>query len=86
VLPSSTLPYTSFAEFIAGSYLDITENQSPSEPLAQLYVGAIARASGQQPGAAFELPYLDELLGKALEPGVLAAVAKALSLVPVSQG
>jgi hypothetical protein len=84
VLPGTSLPYTSFAEFIATTYSDITENQSPQEALAQAYVAQIAGASNQQPGSAFDLAYLDELLGKAINPEVLVAVVRALSLAPAS--
>ncbi len=72
----------SFADFISAAYGDI-EVTSPPEPLAQLYADAIAEATGQQSGDVFDVRYLDQLLGFALDPRALIALIEAFRLVPV---
>lgn len=75
VLPDSTVPYASFAELVAAAYPGIDQPQSVSEPLAEAYVGRLATLAGMQPGQPFNVRYLDELLGRALD---LPALGKAI--------
>jgi len=81
-LPLSTSPARSFAELVALAYRQITETDSPTEPVAQAYADRIAEFSGQLRGDAFDLVYLDQTLALALDPGVLAAAIVAFALTP----
>jgi hypothetical protein len=83
-IPETTSAATSFADVVAASYAQIQQNESAEEPLAQKYVEALAQVAGMKPGGAFNLVYLDEVLGRAIEPRVLVAAINALGLVPVS--
>lgn len=80
VLPETTVRYASFAELVAAAYPGIDTAQSPQEPLAAAYVGNLLAASGMAAGNAFNLRYLDELLGRAIDPAVLAAAVQAFGL------
>jgi hypothetical protein len=82
VLPGTTRPVGSFGELVANAYGGVGAYESPPEPLAQEYVRLLAGAAGMQPGNAFDLRYLDELMGRALDPRVLAAAIVALDLTP----
>lgn len=82
-LPLTNSPAASFAELIAAAYTGITTNTSPTEALAQRYAEALAVASGMAAGSAFNLVYLDQLIGRATEPATLAAVYVAFDLAPV---
>ncbi|GIW13851.1 MAG: hypothetical protein KatS3mg062_1290 [Tepidiforma sp.] len=82
VMPNTTAPYRSFAEFVAASYPAVTEVLSATEPLAAAYMGMLAAAAGAERGDPFDLRYLDGLLGRALEPRELVAVIEAFELVP----
>jgi hypothetical protein len=83
VLPGTNLMHASFADFVAASYAQIQNNTSPPEPVAEAYVANIAAAVGMPARTAFDLVYLDELLGFALDPRVIAAALDALELAPV---
>lgn len=79
-LPNTNSPHASFAALVAAAYSTIDYNDSPDEPLAQAYVAALAKAAGMPPGSAFNLRYLDELLGRALPPRTYVAAIAALGL------
>ena len=80
VLPDSSLRYGSFAELVAAAYPGVDQPLSPSEPLAEMYVGRLAPLAGMPPGQAFNVPYLDELLGRALDPRTLGRAIEAFGL------
>ena len=79
-LPGTTSPVTSFAELVANAYGGLDTNESPEEPLAQRYAATLAGIAGMEPGAVFDLQYLDELLGRAMDGRVLLAAIGALGL------
>lgn len=81
-LPGSNNQSASFAEFVAASYPEVVGNSSPDEPVANLYAQALAGVAGMPAGRAFDLRYLDEVLGRAIDPLVIAGAIEALSLVP----
>jgi hypothetical protein len=83
VFPGSTSTVRSFAELIARAYDYLDEYDSSPEPLALAYAAGLARVAGMPAGNPFDLVYLDELLGRALNPATLLAAMEALSLVPV---
>jgi hypothetical protein len=80
VLPESNIRYASFAELVAAAYPGLENNQSQQEPLAQAYVANLLQASGMPAGNAFNLRYLDELLGRAATPAMLSAAIQAFAL------
>ncbi len=84
VLPGTTTPAVAFADYVAAAYPAIQQNDSPDEPLALAYADALAKIAGIQPGSPFNLTYLDQLLGAAMDPNVMAAGIGILGLVPAS--
>lgn len=80
VLPDTSVQFSSFSELVAAAYPGIDQAQSASEPLAELYVGRLTLASGFQSGLPFNIRYLDELLGRALDPQTLGKAIEAFSL------
>ena len=80
-LPGTNAAFASFADFVANAYEGVGD-RSPDEPLAQGYVTVLARAAGMPAASAFNLRYLDELIGRSLEPRVMAAAIDTLALVP----
>ena len=80
VLPNTTVKFGSFAELVSAAYPAIDSVQSPAEPLADAYVSNLLGPSGMAPGSAFNLRYLDELLARAIDPAVFAAVLEAFGL------
>ena len=83
VLPLTNVEANSFAAFIADSYPQITQTASAPESVAQAYADNLAEAAGFDQGQPFDLKYLDELLARATDGGVLAAAIVAFELVPV---
>jgi hypothetical protein len=81
VLPGTNDQSGSFAEFIARAYAGLPE-ASPPERLADLYAAALASSAGAEAGPAFDLVYLDELLGRYVDLPLLVAAIAALNLVP----
>jgi len=81
-LPGSSSEARSFGDLVAKAYERVGYDDSPAEPLAVEYVEILADQAGMQPGNPFDIPYLDELLGRALDPRVLAAAIIALDLRP----
>jgi len=82
VLPATNSEYRSFAELIVGAYPQIGASASPAEELAVRYAATLARGAGMKEGDPFDLVYLDELLGRAMEAWVLAAAIEAFGLAP----
>ncbi|MEP7216389.1 MAG: hypothetical protein ABI782_09050 [Anaerolineaceae bacterium] len=80
VLPDTSVQYSSFAELVAAAYPGIDQPQSASEPLAELYVGRLSVLSGMQSGQPFNIRYLDELLGRTLNPETLGKAIEAFGL------
>jgi hypothetical protein len=80
-VPSTNARAASFAELVAAAYAG-QPPASPSEPLAILYAAILATAAGIQPQDAFNLEYLDAVIGTAIDPTALVAVIVALGLVP----
>ncbi|MCK6565880.1 MAG: hypothetical protein HUU14_06985 [Dehalococcoidia bacterium] len=81
-LPGSNNPAASFAEFVAAAYGQVGGSTSPEEPVAVAYAATLASAAGMPGGSPFDLRYLDELLARALDSGVLAGTIEALGLIP----
>ncbi len=81
-LPNTNSTAPSFADFIVAAYPSIDLNESPEEPLARIYTDRLAKGVGMASGPSFNLRYLDELLGRATDPRVLAAVIAILELAP----
>lgn len=82
VLPGTNSPSVAFADYVAAAYPQISQNDSPEEPLARAYSDALAKIAGVQPASPFNLTYLDELLGAAMDPNILAADIGILGLIP----
>ena len=82
VLPGTASPAAAFADYVAASYPEIQQNDSPEEPLARAYSDALAAIAGIPPGPPFNLTFLDQLLGAAMDPNILAADIGILGLVP----
>lgn len=80
VLPDTSVRYSSFAELVAAAYPGIDQPQSTSELLAELYVARLAVLGGMQAGQPFNIRYLDELLGRALDPQTLGKAIEAFGL------
>lgn len=81
-LPGTTSNLPSFADLVAGAYPQITFNDSPDELAAKGYVGVLAARADLPAKSPFDLVYLDELLGRALDANVLDAAIAALELSP----
>lgn len=80
VLPDTFVQYASFAELVAAAYPGIVRPLSASEPLAEAYVARLAPLAEMQPGPPFNVRYLDELLGRALDQKTLAKAIEAFAL------
>lgn len=80
IFPGTELDYTSFAEYLAAAYDESGPGPSPEEPLAQRYVANLAEPEGLPVSNAFNLEYLDGLLGATLPLEVLSAAMEALGL------
>lgn len=82
-IPGSSSNATSFGDLVVAAYAEIEFNESPPEPLANAYAALLAQFVGMDTGPAFNLVYLDELLGRALPPPALAAALVAFDMRPV---
>jgi hypothetical protein len=82
VLPGTNSQHGSFAEFIVAAYPQIDLATSPTEDLAQAYADLLAPVAGMAPGDPFSIRYLDELLGRSINPQVLVAAIQAFGLAP----
>ena len=83
VLPLTNSEAGSFADVIVNAYPQITQTGSDPETVAVGYAGNLAEASGFEPGDPFDIRYLDELVSRATDGGVLAAAIIAFELAPV---
>jgi hypothetical protein len=82
-LPGTNAPFASYADYVAASYDEITHNESPEERLARSYILPLAQLAGMAAGNAFDLRYLDALLGRSLPPEALLFLVQLLELEPV---
>jgi len=82
VLPGTNAPQSSFAEFVARAYAQLGSGSSKTEPLAAQYTQILAAAAGMPSGDAFDLRYLDEVVGRAMPVGALFEAITALGLEP----
>lgn len=83
-VPGSTARAASFGDLVVAAYEGLEQNESRDERLANAYVAVLAEAAGMPAKSAFDLAYLDEVLGRALPPAVLGAALSALDMAPVS--
>jgi hypothetical protein len=82
VLPNSNATFASFAELVAAAYPGVENGQPGAEAVADAYVANLAQAAGMPTQSALNVKYMDELLGRAMDRRVLAAVIDALELEP----
>jgi hypothetical protein len=82
VLPMTSSTAGSFAEFVANAYRSVPNVPSPAENVATAYASILARAAGMETESPFDLVYLDELLSRAVDPGVFANAILAFELTP----
>ncbi|MBI5947822.1 MAG: hypothetical protein HY875_06775 [Chloroflexi bacterium] len=80
-LPGTGATAASFADLVAAAYPGL-EGQSPAEALAEAYVARVAPVAGMAPGTAFDLRYLDELIGRATSPELMVAVLVVFEMGP----
>ncbi len=85
VLPGTNATAGSFAEFIVQAYDTIGQASSPTEALAATYATILAEVAGMPPGDAFDVRYLDELLGRAMNGRVFLTAIVAFGLAPEDQ-
>lgn len=83
-VPGSTARAASFGDLVVAAYEGLEQNESRDEGLANTFVAVLAEASGMPALSAFDLAYLDEVLGRAMPPAVLGAALAALEMEPVS--
>ncbi len=83
-VPGSTSRAASFGDLVVSAYEGLEQNESREERLANAYIAVLAMAAGMPAQNAFDLAYLDEVLGRAMPPAVLGAVLSALRMAPVS--
>ena len=83
-LPLTNSPARSFGDVVAIAYRSLSQTTSPAESTASAYAAILAEASGMQSGDPFDMPYLDELISRSVDPGVLAAAIEAFQLAPAS--
>ncbi len=81
-LPDSGTSYASFAELVAAAYTSGTNATAPVEPVAQRYLDALAQAAGLPLGNAFDLDYVDSLLGRAATFEAISNLLSLFDLVP----
>ncbi len=82
-IPNTNSTFGSFAEMIVAAYPDIQAATSPPEPVAEAYAANLAKLAGMPARSPFDLKYLDELVGRAMDPEILARAIRALGLVPL---
>ncbi len=80
-LPGTTAAFASFADLVAAAYPGL-QGQSPSEALAEAYAARLAAVAGMPPGSAFDLEYLDEVVGRATSLGLLVAALAVFQMEP----
>lgn len=82
ILPLTNSAAGSFAELVANAYASVPDTASPPEQVAVDYTNILAKATGMDIDNPFNLVYLDELLSRAMDPGVFAGAISAFGLVP----
>jgi hypothetical protein len=81
-LPSTNSAFASFADLVAAAYAGVP-GVSPEEPLARAYSRLLAGAVGMEDGSAWDVRYIDEVLGRSLDPRLMVLAVEALSLAVV---
>jgi hypothetical protein len=83
VFPGSNSNAGSFAEVVANAYETLPSDPDPTvEPLAQTYAEAVRLLTDHEPGSAFDLVWLDGLLGSSFSAQDMALLLFALTLEP----
>jgi hypothetical protein len=82
VLPGSDSKFGSFGELVAAAYPDVAAGSSPDEATAVAYVARLAKIVNMAPQSPFNIKYLDELLGLAMDANTLQQAIAALTAVP----
>ena len=82
-LPGTDSKFGSFGELVAAAYPGVDTATSPDESTAVAYVARLAKVANVAPQSPFNIRYLDELLGQAMDPNVLQRAIAALAAVPV---
>jgi hypothetical protein len=80
-IPNTNARANSFAALVAAAYAGQPDS-SPSEPLSTLYAAIIGSVAGIEPRDAFDLNYLDAVIGVAVDPGVVLLAVATLGLEP----
>lgn len=81
-LPGTNAPFTAYGELIIAAYPQVTAFSAPTEPLAQTYADILAAVADMDEGDPTDIRYLDELLGRAMNPRVLLEAIAAFQLAP----
>jgi hypothetical protein len=81
-LPGTTATYGSFAELVGTAYPNVDAGTPVPEAVADAYVANLALAAALTPQPAFDLKFIDQLLGQAMDPRALAGAITALGLTP----
>jgi hypothetical protein len=81
-VPGSTSTVASFGDLVVAPYTGLPDADSPDEPVARAYVAALASRSNFTVKGAFDLRFLDELLGRSMDIRVLTAAFDALGVEP----
>lgn len=81
-LPLTNSPARSFADVVAIAYRSLPDVTSPSESIGTAYAAILAESTGMDAKDPFDITYLDELISRAVDPGVLAAAIVAFELAP----
>lgn len=79
-LPNTTSEAQSFGDMVAAVYQRVGLDGATPEPLALEYARLLSGPAGMPAADPFELRYLDELLGRAMDARVLVAALVALDL------
>jgi hypothetical protein len=82
VLPGSDSKFGSFGELVAAAYPDVDAGSSPDETTAAAYVARLAKIVNIAPQSPFNIKYLDELLGLAMDANTIQQAIAALTAVP----
>ena len=81
-VPGSTSRVLSFGDLAVAPYAGLPDAESPEEPVARAYVAALAARSNSPVRGAFDIRFLDDLLGRSMDIRVLSAAFDALGLEP----
>lgn len=83
VFPGSNSTARSFAEVVANAYPTLPSDPNPQpEPLAEIYGTLVLLLTDEDPGSAFDLVWLDAVLGASFDSQAMATVLVALTLEP----